>query len=556
MKSIVLSVCLLLSFSIWASVHPLLGQRSDTDFTMEENGNNISVLFQISQLETIPESNKDLLPANFERLKFKQLQLTSEAGKPSLPFHSFVVKGLPEEYRVQYELGAARVLADVIPAPAQPEYFRCGTCRQPSLDIDWKSYTATTKRFFQMEYLGEFRGTHLTRITLYPVQFNGAQNQLVIYPQAQFDISRAETKGNIDLDALVMPEEIIREADLNKKYIIITPKKFTEAMQRFVNWKTELGYEVSLYELEDIGNTSADVQKFIADLYKNPVTQFTYALLVGHERSFPTFYRRTSSSSRTPSDLPYFTFGGASDYIPDVFYGRFVADNTTEIENIISKTIEYETQHYADASGLNRTVGLASNEGSNPSDVDYVKAMLNVFQDTYAQTPKFFFQTNYDSTPSNLNAALSKGVAWLNYIGHGSGTSWPSMYNTYSSSHVSSIDSYGKVKPVVIDVACQNGNYTYGAGKLGVAFMTATHNGQPTGAVAYYGGSVNISWHPPAIMAVGTNRIIAKRSLEHLGEALLAGHFYLTANYSTLSAIQENYTWYMLQGDPSLHLNF
>ena len=46
------------------------------------------------------------------------------------------------------------------------------------------------------------------------------------------------------------------------------------------------------------------------------------------------------------------------------------------------------------------------------------------------------------------------------------------------------------------------------------------------GATAYYGGSVDISWHPPAIMAVGINRALAKKEAKTLGEILLLGQLY------------------------------
>ncbi len=555
MKLLLPLALLLFSFTAIAKVHQFSDYRTDKDVSIQENATEIITSFHISKMET--ESFKVAPFRNFNTLKFNELKLSSDVGKPALPFKSIILKGMPEDFSIISEYGKAHTIKEVIPSPAMPEKLRCKSSNNQKLRIDWNSYASNKQEMIKKEYLGEFRGTHLTRVTFYPAFYNNTKQALVVYPEAKFTTKRVVlNKSRIDLDSMVMPEEIILEADLNNRYLIITPEKFMEAMEEFVNWKSQMGYEVSIFALEEIGSTTSEIQAFIADKYENPNTKFTYALLIGHETSFPTFYRNTSSSYRTPTDLPYFAFGGSSDYIPDVFYGRFVADTVEEVENIIAKTIEYESQDYVDNSGLNRTLGLASNEGSSPSDVGYVRAMLSIFDSTYQMTPQYLLQANYDSTPTTLNQALTEGVAWLNYIGHGSGYSWPSMYSTYRYSHIKEVDSEGKVKPVIIDVACQNGNYTYDRSRLGVTFMTATNNGNPTGAVAYYGGSVNISWNPPAIMAVGSNRVIATRSLQHLGEALLAGHFYLTENYTSTSSIKDNYTWYLLQGDPSLRLNF
>ncbi|MCK5882993.1 MAG: hypothetical protein KAG61_04835 [Bacteriovoracaceae bacterium] len=550
MKALIPIALMVLSCSAMANVYQLLNTKVQDDVTVEENGSDVSVSFHISQLET--ESSKSIPLQNFEKIIFNSLQVDAEAGMPAMPFHSVIVKGLPADFSVDYNLGKGIDFDGVVPAPAMPEKLRCTDCTQPELTVDWSSYASAESNMFKKEYLGEFRGTQLTKVTFFPASFNGVKETFTIYPEANFEL-RSHSKAS--LKKMVMPSDIITEADLNKKYLIITPAKFSNAMEKFVAWKTEMGYDVDMFTLESVGETAEEIQKFIHARYNDPATKFTYGLLVGHEKNFPTFYKSTSTDSTTPTDLPYFTFGGEGDYIPDAFNGRFVVDKVEEVERIIAKTIEYEAVSYTDKSGLKRTIGMASDEGSNPTDVEYVKAMLVELDNVFGMTPKYFLQKKSDSTPTNVNALMSKGVAWLNYIGHGSGYSWPSQRKTYRASHIKNIDSKGKVKPVIIDVACMNGNYTYGRGFLGVEFMNAKNKGNPTGAVAYYGGSVNISWHPPAIMAVGMNRVIAKKKLEHLGEALLAGHLYLTKNYSRITEIKQNYIWYMLQGDPSLKLN-
>lgn len=549
MKALISTTLFVLSFSAMANVYQLIDTKASSDISVNENGNDVSVQFHISQVKT--QSNKMVPFAKFEELQFQELSLAGDAGTPGLPFHSILVKGMPHEIDVNYNLGKAVTLDGVVPAPVEPQKFRCDDCAQPELTVDWSSYAKTTHQVFKKEYLGDFRGMPLTRVSFFPASFVAEKEMTVVYPEASFEV-RQTAKGK--LDTLVMPTEIVTEADLNKRYLIVTPEKFAEALKPFVDWKTELGYEVEVVTLESVGTTAEQIKTFIHGKYNEAA--FTYALLVGHEKNFPTFYRRTSSSPRTPSDLPYFAMGGDTDFIPEVFYGRIVADKADEVERQVAKTLEYEKMQYADDSGLKRTLGMASNEGYNPSDVEYIKAMLSVLDSALGMAPAYYLQNNMDSTPANVNATLSKGVSWVNYIGHGSGTAWPSQKQSYNSSDIKNINSAGKVKPIIIDVACMNGNFTYGTGKLGVTFMNEVNNGQPTGAVAYYGGSVNISWHPPAIMAVGLNRLVAEKKVERLGEALLAGQMFLAKNHSAVSQVTENMVWYHLFGDPSLKFNF
>jgi hypothetical protein len=109
------------------------------------------------------------------------------------------------------------------------------------------------------------------------------------------------------------------------------------------------------------------------------------------------------------------------------------------------------------------------------------------------------------------------------------------------------------VKPIIIDVACQNGRLI--SGNLGSNFMK-TDGANEFGAAAYYGGSVNISWHPPAIMARGIAFEQTAKKFHHLGEALLAGQLYLAANWTNQAEIIDNFEWYHLQGDPGMNIDF
>lgn len=142
---------------------------------------------------------------------------------------------------------------------------------------------------------------------------------------------------------------------------------------------------------------------------------------------------------------------------------------------------------------------------------------------------------------------------WVTYIGHGSGTDWPSFGTTYNIPAIRELRNAGAVKPVWIDVACLNGGLEPGA--AGASLVSAVDpSGAGTGVSAYVGGTVLISWHPPAIFARGVAFQLASMPNPTLGDAIQAGQRYLTENFSDQLEIASNQRWYHLQGDPSLRL--
>ena len=136
-------------------------------------------------------------------------------------------------------------------------------------------------------------------------------------------------------------------------------------------------------------------------------------------------------------------------------------------------------------------------------------------------------------------------------ICHGSGVDWPSFGTTYGIPAIQQLRNSAAVKPVWIDVACLNGGLEPGA--AGANLTTAVDpNGNATGVTAYVGGTVLVSWHPPAIFARGVAFKLADMLAPTLGDAIQAGQRYLTENTSNLQDIQSNQRWYHLQGDPSM----
>ena len=137
-----------------------------------------------------------------------------------------------------------------------------------------------------------------------------------------------------------------------------------------------------------------------------------------------------------------------------------------------------------------------------------------------------FFQGKKTATTPNLMQSVSAGRSWVTYMGHGTGLGWASTNDSFD---INSLKSFSNKRlPFVLDISCANADYIKHPTPFGKAWVTHQSSGQNAGAVAYYGGSVNISWDPPAVMAIGVSKAHFEKPVHHLGGTVLAGQIYLS----------------------------
>ncbi|MBS1960552.1 MAG: hypothetical protein JST80_13830 [Bdellovibrionales bacterium] len=473
----------------------------------------------------------------------------SHVGLPKLPFYSFVVIGRASDITVTSNLGPAQELKVNRLAPCAAQKLRCSAAPL-RFENRVKQY-ADNQALYHIESLGDYRGLPMQRVTILPHYYDMANGKLSIYPKAEFQVV-LKNNGTSNFRAVYL-SSLARRRSTAYDYLIVTPAAFKDALKPWMDFKTQsqqLRFKV--LEVESVGRSPEGIQKAIKAEYD--ANKFTYALIVGNQNLVPNFRMSTTTTASTPTDLPYFAMGGVDDFIPDVFAGRMVAATADDVKHQTQKWMDYEKSD-GRAAGWGHGVGIASNQGSGPSDEEYVRSMEKALTDKYQTQFLHFAETDKaNSNPKMFNNALNGGAMYAVYVGHGSGTSWPSFADEYSVKDIKSLQNASAVKPVWIDVACQNGRLERGmAGERMSNEVDA--NGAPIGTTAYYGGSVNISWHPPAILARGITMKMAEQETPILGAVIQMGHAYLAEQISDVKEIRSNQIWYHLQGDPSLRLH-
>lgn len=515
--------------------------RQDQTVKIKNLGSASIINFNLRQMTT-----KKSKLQSFSQLSFKNFDLSKEEGLPEVPYKSFIISGNINDILVKVDLGRKYSFDKIKTLPAKGMPCRCSKDAIKKAVYKFNKYHSRGKQLYKTTKLGKYRGESLFLITFFLA--NTSENgTFELYPEVGFQVRSKTNKKVFVFNDDTFNETLLNENRQNKNLILIGRTNLLEGAKDYIEYKKENGFTVHSYSLESIGESRNEIKAFIAGLYES--LQMSYVLLLGDEDLFPTFFLKTSNHPETPTDISYFLMDGAEDRIPDVLYGRITGDTKELINKQLMKSIFYEkTKNIS-----KNIIGIASDEGADPSDIEYMDQMLVPLIEKLNMREVEFYQNNTRSTAVNINKSLSRGAVWLNYIGHGTGDRWPSINKgSYTTTNVNEID-IQKSLPVIIDVACQNGRYS-NDNRLGMKFMNISKIGTHKGATAYYGGTVDVSWHPPALMAVGINKYLSKKTIHSLGEVLFLGQLHLITHYDESEAALENLVWYNLQGDPSLSL--
>jgi hypothetical protein len=355
-------------------------------------------------------------------------------------------------------------------------------------------------------------------VIAYPFQYNPITRTLRVYTDITVKISkindlgqnqlvRTEPLEKIDADfSHIYRHHFLNAAADGSRYtpvteygnmVIISYGAFLDAIQPYADWKKQIGYPVEIVDVGSIGNSSA-IKSFIANYYDNK--GLTFVLLVGDAAQVPS-----SSTSAGDSDNNY-SYVAGSDHYPDLFVGRFSAENVEQVETQVQKTLMYEQNPPVGADWFSICTGIGSDQGpgdDNEYDYQHIRNIGNnkLLPFTYTYANELFDGTqggndqSGNPTPTDVANVVNAGTGIINYTGHGSDGSWGTT--GFSISDVNNLTN-SNLLPFIWSVACVNGNFVSGT-CFAEAWLRATKNNQPTGAVAFLGSTINQSWDPPMV---------------------------------------------------------
>jgi hypothetical protein len=322
--------------------------------------------------------------------------------------------------------------------------------------------------------------------------------------------------------------------------LIITYSSFSSTMQPFVDWKIQKGIKTTMVDVSTIGNTSTNIRNYILNFYNSTDGNLAWVLLVGDAAQVAT-----PSGGQDPT---YAKVAGSDNY-PDLFVGRFSATTTAQVQTQVERTVEYERDAQEGADWYHMGTGIASAEGpGHYGEYDYQHMNLirtDLLGFTYTSVDQIY---DPGASASQVSTALNAGRSIVNYCGHGSETSWGTT--GFSNTNVNALLNDNKL-PFIISVACVNGAFV-STTCFAEAWLRATHNGEPIGAIGAYMSSINQSWNPPMYAQDEAVDLLCAMSKTTFGGICFNGACKMI-DMTGSSGVAEFNAWHIF-GDPSVLL--
>jgi hypothetical protein len=396
-------------------------------------------------------------------------------------------------------------------AGVEPRFVKDKMIYKTDANYSMKTATITS--------LGSMRSQNLARIEVSPFAYNPVQNTLTIITKVKIAVQFVGFSGQEYLQekqnnwspafqgvsAKVIngfPYKVTPPTGVQYplKYVIVADSLFKSALQPFVEWKTKQGYKVIEAYLQNpgVGFTASNIKSYLQGLYNQGTAQDpapSYVLFVGDVAQLPS-NNGTANPSNHISDMLYCDY--TNDHLPEMFYGRFSANNATELSPIINKTLEYEKYLMNNPNYLASSVLIAgqdNNWGPTHGDGQINYATNNYFNATNNINPNVYLHAISGTSESQIIQNINDGAAIVNYTAHGSWQGW--VDPAFNISDANSLTNAGKY-PLMIGNACETNRF-----EKGVCIGEALLRGVNKGAVAYIGASNNSLWDEDFYWAVG-----------------------------------------------------
>lgn len=601
MKHIVLGIFAMLLITVASAqtkVIPLQGKQTDMTIT-NNSGLSFSATLNISEFAL---TRVETPVGYFTRLDVPAFTKRYDDGRPAIPLFSKLIE-MPEgatasvkilSYEVaEFDLNSLGFSDRIV--PSQPSWSKSTSPENIIYYYDASYYNLD--RFSENELIsivpgGEMRGVSFASILIDPMSYNPVTQKLEIYQNITFEVSFSvpdyqgycDKKDNYysplhtgfyhELPNFSAPQtkDVITEYPV--KYVIVSDRIFEATLQPFIQWKTEKGFTVveAYTDMPSVGTTTTSIKAYLQGLYTagtaaDPAP--TYVLLVGDVAQIPAF--NGASSGAHVTDLYYACYGGSSDNIPDVYYGRFSAQTVDQLIPQIDKTLMYEKYLMPQPSYLDTVLMIAGvDAGAAPT---YGNGQINYGTNNYFNAAHGIYSNTYlypasdgAGVPAAIIDIVGGGVGFANYTAHCGSSGWSDP--SFSTSSIASLNNANKYG-LIVGNCCQSVKFEE-SNSFGEAILRAVNEG----AVGYIGASDYSYWDEDYYWGIGNSASILANPTyagtglgaydrafhDHSeatsewfvanGQMVQAGNIAVQASTSTM----KKYYWeeYHLMGDPSV----
>lgn len=540
------------------------------DFNVSDFAIDISGNFEELQFSKLDQENE-----SFTSLKMNECNPTGKIGDPELFVYSRLVN-LPDlgNYKIEHINYEQEIIK--LDHNLAPNGFSEENIKSSIYDNDqWLPSEIIS--ISKPNIMGAYR---FSQIAVFPLQYNPATDQIRIIKNIDIKLILDETiidnpkiKQSPNMISSNLSNKIdnsgsITRSEQNGKYLFIVPDAFESVLDPLLRWKEKLGHKTRVATLSETGASADEIKYFIQNAYDNWELPPEYVVLVGDidgNIAVPSFFVEGYYTPWDVSDHKYSLLEG-EDYFPDVFVGRLSARTQLELNTIISKIINYESNPVIDDNWQKKAMMLSYIDEwygyfSARETVMAVREKLLDFE--YAEVDTFI--SPYQSGSNVITNMINNGYSFVNYRGAGGPSYWWGNYGPLFDIYGIESLSNGFKLPMVTSITCGGGDFanTSYPSCFGEVWLKAGSPSNPKGAIGFIGPS-EIDTKTPFNNTndMGIYQGITQEGITRCGEMMLRGKMELYNNYPSCHAWgnsnnsdQFYFYVYNLLGDPGLQVN-
>ncbi len=514
------------------------------------------------EFDTAPKKTS---AGEFLQLDWPHASIAGAIGEPALPVVRRLFVAPPgAKVTVDWREGEAavidlevqgllwRMMPVQLPIPKLP-----GASERAVFQYDETAYTKAPDLSNRavVEEVGIVRGQRLFLLEVRPIEYDPVARTLTFWSELEVDVQFSGGRApDVELSPLpglsnvvLNPEQLPQVAHRGSgNYLIIVASTFETDIAAFATAKEAQGFTVTTYSVAP-GTSNSTIKSYIESLWGGPDAP-DYILLVGDTDRIPHWDGQGTASPDT--DLQYACMDGTSDWSPDIAIGRFPADDATELQNMVDKTLYYENGPLADPEYKKRAVFMAGDDHYTLTEGTH-NYVINTYMDPNGYQSDKLYEVTHGATTADVTNSFNDGRFYGIYSGHGGSTSWGDG-PPFSQTNVRDLTN-ANMYSMICSFACSTGDYAY----YDECFMETWVVSPNNAAVIAWGSSVSSWWDEDDVLervlfdAIFDNEDDVKTEIGPIyNEAKLRYLNHWGANSDT----RMYFEMYNLMGDPSLLL--
>lgn len=329
---------------------------------------------------------------------------------------------------------------------------------------------------------------------------------------------------------------------------------FYKKLKQFRIWKALKGLKTKVWDISNSSLSSNTIRDSI--LYKTD-KGMSYVMLIGDKDEISLGDTLDHNQEHIYGDYWYGCRPGTDE--AEVRIGRFSIATITDFENMVDKTIKYESRNKV----CPLTMLIAHKEGANNANSHSFQGCCHAIRTSNYTTPMTFwkaygapiiYQGDSATNQDVLDEMRTSHYNIINYRGHGGVNSWGNWNQSgesFTSSEINNMDSTRY--SIFFSIACNTGNIASNTGCMLEAFTRSNH-----GAVAFLGATKESDPGANCDFDMLLFQKLLNEGIYRLGDLIVLSNIQNIQNYilniEEGGKASDNAFSYLCGGDPTLEI--